>query len=422
MALFARRDNRFLGLAKATAVGLLLTALLITLLIAGPLATEPARAAPGGALSQKLENVRSELQKVRANILKAKAAKEAALDDISALDQDIDGLETEVAKATAARDAAAKELAALRERRDQVTTELIRKGEELGQTERDLEEQQGVFDDRVANVYKSGGRLIYVAALLEPHTLAELVGRMDLLSAIVGQDHTILGEIKVLKARVEEQKAALEETRARVVVLEQDQRAVTQDLQALVKDRQTSLDRLESARAAKKKVVAAAERDQAAWNKQENRLLAESDRIAGLLRSASAAKPVKGGRGVLSWPVSGAVTSGFGYRIHPIFHVRKMHTGIDISAGMGVPIRAASAGTVVSAGWRGGYGKCVVISHAGGLATLYAHQSEILAAVGERVKRGDVIGKVGSTGYSTGPHLHFEVRVNGSPVDPLGYL
>jgi murein DD-endopeptidase MepM/ murein hydrolase activator NlpD len=99
-----------------------------------------------------------------------------------------------------------------------------------------------------------------------------------------------------------------------------------------------------------------------------------------------------------------------------------MHTGIDISAGTGTSIRAASAGTVVSAGWRGGYGKCVVISHSGGLATLYAHQSEILVEVGQTVKRGEVIGKVGSTGYSTGPHLHFEVRANGSPVDPMGYL
>ena len=422
MALFARRDNRFSSLAKAAAAGLVLAALLTTLLIAGPFALDPARAVPSGALSQKLEDVRSELRKIRTNIQNAETTKKAALDDISALDQDIDGLEAEVAKATTARDAAAEKLAALSEQRDQVTTELNRKRDELGQTERDLQGQQNVFNDRVANVYKSGGRVVYLAALLEPHSLAELVGRIDLLSAIVGHDSKILGQIKTLKTRVEEQKLVLEDTRARVAVLERDQRAATQELQAVVSDRQASLGKLESARTAKGKVVAAAEKDQAAWNKQENQLLAESDRVAGLLRSASAKAPVKAGSGVLSWPVNGAVTSGFGYRMHPIFHVRKMHTGIDISAGMGAPIKAASAGTVVSAGWRGGYGKCVVISHAGSLATLYAHQSEILVSVGETVKRGDVIGKVGSTGYSTGPHLHFEVRVNGSPVDPLGYL
>ena len=135
-----------------------------------------------------------------------------------------------------------------------------------------------------------------------------------------------------------------------------------------------------------------------------------------------AAKPAKAGGGVLSWPVVGEVTSGFGYRVHPIFNVRRMHTGVDIDADMGAPIKASDAGVVVSAGWQGGYGKCIVITHGGGLATLYGHASELLVAAGDTVKRGEVIGKVGSTGYSTGPHLHFEVRVNGSPVDPLGYL
>jgi murein DD-endopeptidase MepM/ murein hydrolase activator NlpD len=113
--------------------------------------------------------------------------------------------------------------------------------------------------------------------------------------------------------------------------------------------------------------------------------------------------------------VNGVVTSGFGWRWG------RMHEGIDIAAPSGTPIRAVAAGTVIYAGWMGGYGNIVIVDHGNGLATAYAHQSAIYIG-GGGVSQGTVIGAVGSTGNSTGPHLHFEVRVNGSPVDPMGYL
>lgn len=122
------------------------------------------------------------------------------------------------------------------------------------------------------------------------------------------------------------------------------------------------------------------------------------------------------------WPVNGSVTSGYGYRVHPIYGTRRLHQGLDISGGSGTPIAAAKGGTVLSAGWRGGYGNAVVISHGDGVTTLYAHQSSMNVTSGQQVSRGDIIGWVGSTGASTGPHLHFEVRINGSAVDPRPYL
>ncbi len=122
------------------------------------------------------------------------------------------------------------------------------------------------------------------------------------------------------------------------------------------------------------------------------------------------------------WPARGRVTSGFGLRRHPIFGTREMHTGIDIGAPIGTPVVAARAGTVVFAGWGEGYGMLVRLDHGEGLSTVYSHLSQISVQVGQVVYPGDVIGQVGSTGYSTGPHLLFEIRVHGQPLDPLKYL
>ena len=121
------------------------------------------------------------------------------------------------------------------------------------------------------------------------------------------------------------------------------------------------------------------------------------------------------GTGQMVWPVNGPVTSTFGWRIHPIFKVRKFHTGIDIAAGSGTPIAAADSGAVIFAGWMTGYGNVVVIDHGKGISTLCAHMSSIAVGNGATVARGQTVGAVGTTGYSTGPHLHFEVRVDGQP-------
>jgi murein DD-endopeptidase MepM/ murein hydrolase activator NlpD len=422
VALFTDRDHRFSGSVKVVAAALLLAALLISLLASVLPAPDTAQAASSSELNSKLDNVRSELEEIKANIEKAANAKKAAQGDIAALDQNIAGAEEELEAADVAHDAAAEELAALQGQLDQLASDLDAKRSELAQTESDLATQQKIFGERLVNAYKSDGGIVYLQALLESESLEDVIGRARLIGDIIEQDNNMLGQIKDLKALVEEQKLALETEQTRVAILEHDQSDATAELQTAVEQRQAALDELESARAAKKKVLAAAEKDEAAWKAQEDELLAESKRIADLLKAASAAQTVKQGSGELSWPVVGAVTSGFGYRIHPIFHVRKMHTGIDIDADMGDAIKAAAGGTVVSADWRGGYGKCVVISHGGGIATLYGHMSVIGVSAGETVKRGEVIGKVGSTGYSTGPHLHFEVRVNGDPVDPLGYL
>ena len=129
------------------------------------------------------------------------------------------------------------------------------------------------------------------------------------------------------------------------------------------------------------------------------------------------------GSGILGYPCSGPITSPFGYRIHPIFGTTIYHSGIDIGVDEGTPVHAADSGVVIYSGsGLTGYGNVVIIDHGNGLSTLYAHNSALLVSEGESVSKGQVVAYSGMTGYATGPHVHFEVRVNGSPTDPMGYL
>ena len=128
------------------------------------------------------------------------------------------------------------------------------------------------------------------------------------------------------------------------------------------------------------------------------------------------------GTGRYLTPAQGPITSPFGYRIHPIFGTMRFHTGVDIGAYYGSPVLASDSGVVIDSGWLGGYGNCIIVDHGGGYSTLYAHCSELYVSYGQSVSKGQQIAAVGSTGNSTGPHLHFEVRINGEPVDPLGFI
>jgi len=372
-------------------------------------------------LSDDLAANRASLQEAREAIRRAEALRRAALGDINALDVRIDDLEGELATVTARRDAVAAQLAKTRDELAAVVGELDDTEAQLARAQKDLKKAEARRDARAVDMYKSGP-LGYLEVLLNSHRLSELVTRMHLFSLVVEQDARVVQEIDSLRGRVVVQKAALEEQRAAVAAAEKRQRVQKSEVDALVRRRTSGLAELDAARDDKQTVLAKAERDKASWEKKEDSLLAESDRLTSDLRALAGGAGTVVGTGQFVRPVSGRVSSPFGYRIHPIFHVRKMHTGVDMSAGMGTPIKAADSGTVVQAGWRGGYGKCVVISHGNGVATLYAHQSVISVSVGDTVTRGEVIGKVGSTGYSTGAHLHFEVRVNGSPVDPMRYL
>lgn len=170
----------------------------------------------------------------------------------------------------------------------------------------------------------------------------------------------------------------------------------------------------------------------AVWETEVAEFEAEDARLTEIIRAEQAKKnpvvptsaPAPGTPSVsgFQWPINAPVSSGYGYRVHPIFGTKRLHKGLDLGAGSGTPIASAKDGTVISAGWQGGYGNTVVVSHGDGITSLYAHQSSIAVSNGQEVSRGDIVGYVGSTGWSTGPHLHFEIRVNGVAVDPMPYM
>ncbi len=162
--------------------------------------------------------------------------------------------------------------------------------------------------------------------------------------------------------------------------------------------------------------------DKETIDRKQDESRAASERITRMLqRSGLRNLPVQGS-GAMLWPLAGEITSDFGWRTHPISGAQSFHSGIDIGGDYGEPIYAAQAGTVEYAGWISGYGNAVIINHGGGISTLYGHCQALLVSTGQSVAQGELIAECGSTGNSTGPHCHFEVRVNGEPVNPLGYL
>lgn len=389
----------------------------LSLILVGGLAAAAHAVTPSAAQTQ-LDSARDRLALVRQHVEEAKQREAGLRGQVAAFDQRLDAItgqlsaiEAEIARVDAKARKTEAELARLRARLEVKTAE-------LREAQAELETQEAAFERRVVATYKQG-EVDYLDVLLGSRDYDDFVTRLDLVRELVGSDNQFVGQLDAARARVAAQKAALvadreAATKARAALARQGQR-----LEALRADAAAKEQSLLAARQAKAGLLQKAATTRAAWEAQEDQLLAESNQLAAIIAGRSGGAVHSTGQ--LIWPVNGVVTSGFGWRMHPIFHVMKFHTGIDIAAAYGTPIKAADGGSVIYAGGMTGYGNVTIINHGRGLSTLYAHQSRLAVGSGT-VTRGQVIGYVGSTGFSTGPHLHFEVRVNGNPVNPLGYL
>jgi murein DD-endopeptidase MepM/ murein hydrolase activator NlpD len=295
--------------------------------------------------------------------------------------------------------------------------------EELQDVLRRLDRRTDLFTRRAVAAYKAGPTA-YLDSLLGSESMNELIERQEYYESALDSDSALVTQIQVLRDETDLKRDRIIEEEERIAAAKQRLESDRAEIAAVRNARADVLASREAVVSEKAGLLAQVKKDEARLARLEAQLAQDEQRLTSILQSqgssTSGAFPVGGGQ--LAWPAAGPITSPYGYRTHPIFGDQRLHTGVDIGAPYGAPVVASDDGRVVFAGVMSGYGNAIVVDHGGGLATTYNHLSAFFVGSGQQVGRGSSIGAVGCSGYCTGPHLHFEVRINGSPVDPMPYL
>lgn len=342
---------------------------------------------------QKLKEVQDKLKRLNDEKYKTKKNQKLVNQQISATNATIRQIETEIKRINSGITS--------------TTHSLNKTLTELDKANKTLEVKKDLLSKRLRNMYKSGG-VGYAEVLMGANDFTDFLTRADMVQRIYFHDRRLVESIIAQKNTIEKKKNSLEQYKSQLQNLGQQRTGKQAALS-------NNLNSLETAQQKLKK-------DMAALEEQEDDLLKLANEITSMINKLTTKEKYVGG--AMLWPAPGyyKINSPYGNRIHPIFKKKKMHTGIDIGIPYGKKIVAAQDGKVIYADWLSGYGKTVMIDHGGGIVTLYAHCSSLTVSTGDKVGKGDTVAKCGSTGNSTGAHLHFEVRVNGKYVDPMGYL
>ncbi|WP_439653906.1 murein hydrolase activator EnvC family protein [Selenomonas ruminis] len=324
-----------------------------------------------------------------------------------ALSQKLESLSEEKRLLDEEAEAAINEHKKFKEAFDETTARMADNEVRLKEVKADYEVKSARLAKRVRDIYING-QISYLDVLFGAKDFSDFMTRMDLLKKIIRQDYDLVHGVLDEKKDIEATQASLEKDKKIREEQELKARQAKQVMEEKVRRRQELIDKMKS--------------DKATVDREYDELMAASKQIALMLQRSSMANLPVSGDGSMIWPVGGTVTSEFGWRTHPISGTRKYHSGIDIGADYGTPIAAAQSGTVEYAGWISGYGNTVIINHGGGITTLYGHNQSLAVSAGQQVSQGETIAYCGSTGNSTGPHCHFEVRSGGEPVSPYNYL
>jgi murein DD-endopeptidase MepM/ murein hydrolase activator NlpD len=359
-------------------------------------------------LSERIEEKRGQIEqkKQREGVLSTTIQRFSTR--IDAVQGEISATQKRLDRAQASLDAQKAELLEVRDRLEEARDRLATLRSELATARK-------VLAARLVEIYKADAPDA-LTVVLEADGFGDLLERTEFLERISEQDQEITDRVRVLRDRARKQAGQLADLEQREQLVAERILRWRDQIAAVQGQLVSSRDELAAARTDKRGALSQVRASRVALEGDLRALEAEQARVTAALAGAEAPGPVRQGSGALIWPVNGSVVSPFGQRWG------RLHAGVDIAVGSGTPIRAADSGRVALMGWVGGYGNYTCIQHNASLSTCYAHQSSFATSNGANVSQGQVIGYVGCTGHCFGDHLHFETRVGGSPVDPLGYL
>ena len=355
------------------------------------------------------------LSDLRAKIAAAQAQEAQLSSEIGSIEGRIRELEGQVGDVSARLDTLERDLALQQEKLERITRLFVFQTEQLNFLKREYAVSVGRLNRRLIELYESDDPTT-LDVLLSSGNLSDFLDQVDYVRDLGAQDNRITTQVDGAKVRMHAARERTKTTREKVATVTRTIAVRTTQVREIRERLLISKKGLSSSKTHKRAQLASVEESKREYLHEAAGLEASQAQVTAQIQASGSSSydssPSSSG---LIWPVSGPVVSPFGMRWG------RLHAGIDIGVGYGTPIHASASGTVIFAGWMGGYGNFVIIDHGGGLSTGYAHQSSI-AVGGGSVSQGQVIGYVGCTGHCFGPHLHFEVRINGTPVDPLGYL
>ncbi len=395
------KNNKFEHRRRGVAICALVVVVALVLSILSSAFVQLASAKTTTELKQDAAQAKENKNNAKKQLDDVKARKANVADEVLSIDAEINRVEDEIAATTQAI-AESKAALAIKE-------------EELAIAEQNCIEYDQSFKTRARIMYENGTSS-YLEVLLGASSFGDFLSRIEMIKEIVEYDKKILAEMKASRDAIKVARDAVAQEKANLEVKEVELANMKVELGYRLEAKQALLDQLYADEEQYAKAYEIAEAEE---QKIQKELQAQAEKEA---QNGTQTKYTGTGRFVWPVPASQRVTSNYGYRIHPVYKTKKFHSGIDIGAGYGSDIVAAESGTVTTATYGSGYGKYVVVNHGSGITTLYAHCSSLLVKAGDKVTRGQVIAKVGSTGVSTGNHLHFEVRINGATQDPLKYV